>query len=204
MNKKNILSLVHKCALLYNENLCNQQLLFIYLCTNNQLNYVEVPFRSYHFLHFTGLLPRQNLSAKMFYSQLLNGKLSPNDFTVKNPVTTALKIEILPAIIKIDKTARMIGNYNGPHLELYTEKVVGTTTACIGLIKRNKYYIPNSILHEDIRDISDNPIGKIVCILKKNSSEYLYSHFSYKKKDFHLDLSLLPKEISSKISSTLF
>lgn len=76
----------------------------------------------------------------------------------------------------------MIGNYNGPHLELYTEKVVGTTTACIGLIKRNKYYISNSILHEDIRDISDNPIGNIVYILKKTVVNIFILIFPIKRK----------------------
>lgn len=37
--------------------------------------------------------------------------------------------------MSIDTSARMIGNYTEPHLELYTEKVTGTTTACLGLIQ---------------------------------------------------------------------
>ena len=44
----------------------------------------------------------------------------------------------------------MIGSYIGSHLEIYTEKVTGTTTACLGLIEKGDCYIPNSILSEDL------------------------------------------------------
>ena len=48
---------------------------------------------------------------------------------------------VLDTIMCIDTRARMIGNYIGPLLELYTEKVTGTTTACLGLIEKGDCYI---------------------------------------------------------------
>ena len=69
--------------------------------------------------------------------------------------------------MSMDTSARMIGNYTGPHLELYTEKVTGTTTACLGLIQSKDCYIPNSVLSEDIRSIVPKPPGKIFAIFKK-------------------------------------
>lgn len=43
--------------------------------------------------------------------------------------------------MNIPFTARRIGDYIGTHVDLYTEKVTGTTTACLGLILHENGYI---------------------------------------------------------------
>ena len=112
-------------------------------------------------LHFTGVSLSTGINANNFYRAALNNRLSENDFSFKSNHTTELKLKVLDVIMNIDVKARMIGNYIGPHLELYTEKVTGTTTACLGLIQNNDYHIPNSVLSEDIRSIVPKPPGKI-------------------------------------------
>jgi hypothetical protein len=98
----------------------------------------------------------------------------------------------------------MIGNYTGPHLELYTEKVTGTTTACLGLVQANNCYVPNSVLSEDIRSIVPKPPGKIYAIFKKPIGSPVYTQFTYKSKDISITKRCLPKGLLSQIEPSLF
>ena len=106
--------------------------------------------------------------------------------------------------MSIDTKARMIGNYIGPHLELYTEKVTGTTSACLGLIQGKDCYIPNSVLSEDIRSIVPKPPGKIYAIFKKDINSPLYTQLTYKAKNITITKKCLPEELLSEIDPSLF
>lgn len=204
MTKNEIITVVHKCACTYDTSLCNTQVMFVYYNAQNHVEFAEVRFRAHNFLHFTGLVAGKGISANTFYRQILNNKLSPNDFFVKCAFTTELKLNILPTIVKIDRTARMIGNYTGPHLELYTEKVAGTTSACLGIISKKDFFIPNTVLSEDIRNVSQYPPGKIFAIFKMKSTERKYTQLTYIKKDLQLTKNLFPTTILSKIDPQLF
>ena len=164
MNKSEAISIISKCAKSYKKNLDGNQIVFVYRDGNNHSSYTEVKFCSYNFLHFTGVNPRKGLSANDFYRYALNNRLSERDFSFKNNHTTELKLKVLDTIMCIATRARLIGNYTGPHLELYTKKVTNTTTACLGLIEKGDCYIPNSVLSEDIRSIVPKPPGKIYAI----------------------------------------
>ena len=150
MTKKEAIGIISKCAKLYNKHLENQQVVFVYRDSNNHSAYTAVQFRSHNFLHFTGVTPRKGLNANNFYRYALNSKISEQDFSFNNNHTTELKLQILDVIMCIDKRARMIGNYLGSKIELYTEKVAGTTSACLGLIQKNNHYIPNSVIKEGL------------------------------------------------------
>lgn len=175
MTKKQAIDIISKCAKLYHKYLENYQIVFVYRDANNHSSYTEVQFKTYNFLHFTGVIPRAGLNANDFYRHALNSKISEQDFSFKDNHTTELKLQILDIIMCIDTRARMIGNYIGPNFELYTEKVTGTTSACLGLILKNNHYIPNSILKEDIRSIVPKPPCKIFAIFKKRLSDKYYT-----------------------------
>jgi hypothetical protein len=203
MDKKQAINIINKCAKTYKKYLDGYQIVFIYRDENNKSNYAEVQFRSHNFLHFTGVTPRQGLLANDFYRFALNSKLSENDFSFKHNHTTELKLSVLNSIMNIDTSARMIGNYIGPHLELYTEKVTGTTTACLGLVQANNCYVPNSVLSEDIRSIVPKPPGKIYAIFKKRIGCSLYTQLTYKSNNLSLTKKCIPKELISQIDSSL-
>ena len=105
--------------------------------------------------------------------------------------------------MNIDVKARMIGNYIGPHLELYTEKVTGTTTACLGLIQNNDYHIPNSVLSEDIRSIVPKPPGKIYAIFKKPTHSHFYTELTYKSPTIKITAKCLPQNLTNEIDPSL-
>lgn len=75
--------------------------------------------------------PRTGMNANGFYRATLNNRLNENDFSFKNNHTTELKLKVPGIIMNMDTSARMIGNYTGPHLELYTEIVTGTRAPLI-------------------------------------------------------------------------
>jgi hypothetical protein len=203
MDKKQAISIISKCAKTYKKYLDGYQVVFVYRDGNNKSDYTEVQFRSHNFLHFTGVTPRQGLNANNFYRFALNSQISEGDFSFKHNHTTELKLNVLDTIMKIDTSARMIGNYTGPHLELYTEKVTGTTTACLGLVQANNCYVPNSVLSEDIRSIVPKPPGKIYAIFKKTIGSPIYTQLTYKSKDISITKKCLPKGLLSQIEPSL-
>ena len=127
------------------------------------------------------------------YKNFLDGKQVVFVYRDESNHTTELKLKVLSTIMNIDTRARMIGNYIGPHLELYTEKVTGTTTACLGLIEKGNCYIPNSVLSEDIRSIVPKPPGKIFAIFKKPIGNTLYTHLTYKSQNIKITKSVFLK-----------
>lgn len=203
MTKKQAIDIITKCAKHYHLYLENTQVVFVYRDAKNLSSYTAVRFQSHNFLHFTGVLPRTGMNANTFYRAALNNRLSEHDFSFKNNHTTELKLKVLDNIMNIDTKARMIGNYIGPHLELYTEKVTGTTTACLGLIQGQDYYIPNSVLSEDVRSIIPKPPGKIYAIFKKAIKSPLYTQLTYKSKNIHLTAKCIPKELIHQIDPSV-
>ena len=203
MTKKQAIAIIIKCARQYQQYLESTQIVFVYRDQNNHSNYTAVRFHSHNFLHFTGISPRQGMNANDFYRAALNNRLSEHDFSFKINHTTELKLNVLSTVMNIDTKARMIGNYMGPHLELYTEKVTGTTTACLGLIQGKDCYLPNSVLSEDIRSIIPKPPGKIYAIFKKPIHSSLYTQLTYKSKNITITKKCLPKELLSEIDPSL-
>lgn len=203
MDKSEAISIISKCAKSYKKYLDGNQVAFVYRDENNHSSYAEVKFRSYNFLHFTGVNLRKGLNANDFYRFALNNRLSERDFSFKSCHTTELKLKVLDTIMSIDTKARMIGNYIGPHLELYTEKVTGTTTACLGLTEKGNCYIPNSVLNEDIRSIVPKPPGKIYAIFKKSINSTLYTQLTYQSQNMKITKKCLPKNLVERIESSL-
>lgn len=59
----------------------------------------------------------------------------------------------------------------------FSEKAVGNVTGCIGFVKdRNtKLNVPNTLLKEDIRDVTKKPMQKIYGVFSKSYTEDKFS-----------------------------
>ncbi len=203
MDKRHAISIITKCAKQYQKYLQGNQIAFVYYDENNNSAYTTVRFQSNNFLHFTGMSTISGKSANDFYRASLNNRLNEKDIFFKDRYTTNLKLNVLEAIMNIDTKARMIGNYNGPHIELYTEKIVGTTTACLCLKQVKDYYIPNSVLNEDIRTIIQKPPGKIYAIFKKPINASFYTQLTYKSSNISLTSQYIPEQLINQIEPSL-
>lgn len=183
MTKENALKIVLENAKLYQKNLENKNLLIFYQDKNSVIHKLEITFLARNFLHFTGLKLNTNIkSSKHFYTLCLNNKISLSDFEFSSKGTTPLKLQILHQVMQISKTAKMIGDYDNSKILLCTDKIIGNNSVCIGMIKqKNSYYIPNTVLKENIKTITSVQY-KIIGIFEKHIRENKYVKQTYRNK----------------------
>ena len=175
MKKEQAIKIITESAKIYKENLENKNLLFFF-GSEKSPEFFEASFLPRNFLHLTGVktVEKRILGSVDFYEKCLKGKLSPSDFSFAENGTTDMKLSILPQLMKIQTCAKMVGVYDYKKSVLYTEKIAGNIYACMGFIKENDYYIPNTALREDIRDISVQPQKRVLAIFKKNIPQKFY------------------------------
>lgn len=199
MQVENIINIVVDIAQKYQEKLENKNILFIYLNRSDQtIKYIETRFLSRNFLHLTGL----NFSGKYsnyFYKLCINNKLKSKDIQIKNKKIIQMKLEILDNLVSLNKKSKMIGNFNESKLKLNTEIVIGNIGWCLGFIKENEYYIPNTLFQEDIRNVVVIP-NRIICIMSKRIKDDKYTNMDYLVKDFEIKEIVNSKYLKDKIN----
>ena len=87
--------------------------------------------------------------------------------------------------MNLDKTAKMIGQYDNSRIYLQTDKVIGNVNVCMGFIRKSKEYIPNTVLKEDIRSITRER-KRVVAILKKEILDKSYNNITYIKNNYDI------------------
>lgn len=191
--QKQILSIISNCIKEYDSNLLNNKVIFILEDKYKNVSYEEVFFPKSSFYHLTGTIIKDargnQLNSYDVYNKIIDNKLTLNRYTIKSKdKTTGLKLNVLPQLMKIDRMANMMGDFNNYNLFLQTEKVAGNVRACMGFVKdrKNNVYVPNTALQKDIRDITENR-SKIVAILKKKITEKLYCNITYLKNEYFLE-----------------
>ena len=200
MKKSDILKILESSAIKYKENLANKNILFIYY-ENSKIEYIETKFLPSNFLHLTGITyqRKQNNNAINFYKDILDKKVSFDNLQVKDENIVKLKLNILEIVLNITYSAKMIGQFDATIKNLLiTEKVVGNNRYSMGFIKVGGYYIPNTILKEDIRNIT-NKTNRIVAIFSKEIKEKYYSNLTYIEKKTNLWQIEKNKELMLKI-----
>ena len=198
MKKEEAVNIITSCAKQYNTNLENKNFLFVYN-DNNTVKFFETLFLPRNYLHLTGIQLNSNIKSSDFYERCLNGQLSASIFDLYKNGTTEMKLTVLPQIMNIHKVARMVGNYSSTKSLLITEKIVGTITACLGFVSENNFYIPNTVLREDIRDVTNRPQSRILAVFKKEIREQQYSSCTYLAKGISLDYLSSSETLKPKI-----
>lgn len=202
MRKEKAIKIISDCAKDYSTYLENQNLMFIFGDCDKPC-FFETVFLPRNFLHLTGikLKNKESSGSSDFYKKALKGQLSSDDFSVSRDGTTEMKLTVLPQLMKIHTSAKMVGDYDFTKSVLYTEKIAGNIHACLGFAYDSKcnYYIPNTALREDIRNITAKPQQRILAILKKHISQSVYSEICYTAKKVDFDDIKIPTEISDKI-----
>lgn len=191
-SKEKAITVVTSCAKTYKENLVDKSLLFVCSDKHNNISCIEFTFDSSNFLHLTGLKPKtfvtesgaeHTLNATEFYNKCLDRKLRASEFDFAADGTTPLKLDVLPSLINKCISAKMIGNYNSSNPKLYTEKLVGNISACMGFIKANNTdrYVPNTVLKVDIRNYTTGT-AKVIAVFRKGKYEKTYCECTYVSK----------------------
>ena len=108
-SKERAVGIIHASAVSYDTNLSGRNVMFV-TAGGGIPDCYEMLFMPQNFLHLTGM--RTNLNSEAFYRAALNKGLSPSSIEYDPGGTSEIKLEILPRIMTIHKTARMIGAYN--------------------------------------------------------------------------------------------
>ncbi len=188
VTKAEAIRIIVPCAEAYHKNLENTNLLIAHARnSHSEVQFFEVVFLPRHFLHLTGVkFPEDNeLRSVEFYQKCLQHRLSESDFDMAPNGTTAQKLSVLPSVLKRNLSAKMIGDYKDRSIKLYTEKVAGTISACIGFVYEDKigYNSPNTVLKKDTRIATRQEYARILAIYQKGTTESQYSSPVYVAKD---------------------
>lgn len=198
------IKVVVKCAEQYEAELNKKSLLFFCTDKHKRVSTFEVSFHSWNYLHLTGLKaatdsdPNNPLTAKRFYERCLNHSLSPTDIQFSEDGTTELKLDVLPRIICKNLKANSIGDFNQQGLRLFTEKLVGGQTACLGFTKelQANSYLPNTLLKGDIRQFTNNNL-RIIATFRKDLQDFEYQEITYLAKNVKWDALTFPDQYES-------
>ena len=173
MIKHNMLSLIINNALLYDEELNNKNILFVL----SDYSQIETYFNGSKYKHLIGIV--SPLSGHEFYEKCISHTLTNTECSFRSDGCTGLKLQVINQLINIAKTAKMAGVFDGNRVNLQTNKLVGNTRATVGFVKDRKYYVPNTLLKEDIRDVAQKPTKKIIAVAIKGINDRFYTDFSY-------------------------
>ncbi|GAA0273887.1 hypothetical protein GCM10008922_35520 [Faecalicatena contorta] len=217
MDKRKAIQIMTKAADLYQENLEDQKILFLYgipsqvkkqLQTEEKrisaIKGYEVAFHRYNFLHLTGVKINTSLvaSAIHFYEKCLDRRLNEDDFSFSRDGSTGQKLDILESMMQIKRNVTMIGDFTDRGPKLYSEKAAGNVCACIGFVKdRNtRLNVPNTLLKKDIRDVIASPVQKVYAVISKVYSEGKYSVLEKVDKNLNLTEVFFLEEIEKMLN----
>lgn len=217
MDKRKAIQIMTKAADLYQKNLEDQKILFLYgipsqikkqLQTEEKrisaIKGYEVVFHRYNFLHLTGVKINTSLvaSAIHFYEKCLDRRLNEDDFSFSRDGSTGQKLDILESMMQIKRNVTMIGNFTDRGPKLYSEKAAGNVCACIGFVKdRNtRLNVPNTLLKKDIRDVIASPVQKVYAVISKGYTEEKYSVLEKADKNLHLTEVFFSEEIERMLN----
>ena len=203
MDKRKAIQIMTKAADLYQENLEDQKILFLYGIPSqvkkqfqteekriSAIKGYEVAFHRYNFLHLTGVKINTSLvaSAIHFYEKCLNRRLNEDDFSFSRDGSTGQKLEILESMMQIKRNVTMIGDFTDRGPKLYSEKAAGSICACIGFVKdwNTRLNVPNTLLKKDIRDVTASPVQKVYAVIAKGYTEEKYSVLEKVDKNLNL------------------
>ena len=175
MDHAHAIRIITQCAAIYQAELNHKNVLFLYKSDSN-VHALECCFLPRHFLHLTGV--RFSGTSSNFLRLCVEHKLSPKQISLAANGTAEMKLQVLPEMVNIHKTARMIGSYDQSKVLLYTEKLVGSVRGCMGFVTEGDYYVPNTVLREDIRKISLGCKG-VLAVFVKDIEQKIYTNASY-------------------------
>ena len=142
------------------------------------------------------------LNAEQFFRAAINRRLGEKDISLSTDGTSDLKLDILPKLMNIHISARMVGDYDNSKPLLITDKFAGTTTMAMGFVQINGIYIPNTALKKDVREITSKATRrKVAAVLIKARSDVLYKRLTYLAKGLTIDDALFKPVIREKVDT---
>lgn len=144
---------------------------------------MEVAFAARHYMHLTGVKAFESgsngpcISSIAFFERCVDGRISPESLLLNDSFQYELKLMVLPDMMKIPWTAKMMGNFNNSGDYLYTEKIAGHVKGCMGFVESEigNIFVPNTVLAGDVRSKISGGNKQVVAVYQKKIGASLYS-----------------------------
>ena len=190
--------IIHDCAVQYAKNLSGKNILFVCIRDGNA-DSVETLFMPQNYMHLTGVSARIN--SDQFFRAAVDNKLSQSDIILKQNGIAEQKLNVLPQLMNIHVTARMVGDYDNTMPLLIADKFAGTVTMAMGFINVDGLFIPKTALKKDVREITAvTTRRKIVAIFVKHRRDSEYMRLTYIAKEMFIDDDLLQTTLGDKVN----
>ena len=181
---------------MYDENLADKCVLFVTDSKGNSADF-EAQFMRHNFKHLTGSAA-VNIDPEVFYNRAIENRLQPNNIVLSPDGTSSMKLSVLPKLVNIHNTARMVGNYAGARVVV--DKYAGTTASVLGFKAVNNIYVPLTALKENINDVADKSSrSRVLAIFTKAVKDSLYTFISYRAHNVTLSAIASIKTLSLKV-----
>lgn len=211
MTKNQALGIITSAAQIYEEQFCNKNLLIVFGSPSHP-QFIFTKGEPKNFYHLTGVeINKQNIlrdisdkstnPITVFYKKAINKMLAPDDFSFKNS-NTEQKLKVINQTLRISSNAVMVGDYNNCRINLKSDKLAGGQVSFLGLVNDKGYYVPNTIISDDIRKNSNNT-ERVLAVLSKKINEREYNKIEKVAKKIDIDrlIDTLKNDVS--ISSEL-
>jgi hypothetical protein len=181
---------------MYESNLADKCLIFVTDSKDNSADF-EAQFKRSNFKHLTGSTT-DKIDPDVFYRRAIENRLQPDNILLSSDGTSSMKLSVLPKLVCIHNTARMVGDYEGARVVV--DKYAGTTASVMGFKAINNIYIPITALKENLNDIVKKPNRyRIVAIFTKTIGDAQYTHISYRAHDVPLGYIASLKYLDGKV-----
>lgn len=190
------LNIIIAAAKEYDKKLNNKHFMIVYKA-GKEVKIVEVGFREMNFLHLTGITTK--LSAPMFYSACISGKLSVKDISLDAKGKAQQKLMVLPYLSNLLYNNCMIGNFINSGIYIKADYFVGNTKAVlsVGFRLGKTVDFPVTLYNESVKTLA-RPVNKVLAIFTKEYNDSLYGNCTYLSKNQAIED--LPSEIKQRIS----
>lgn len=195
LSNREALKVIVEAAKNYDKKLKDKHFLIVYQ-EGSQMKTACVGFRDMNFLHLTGV--KTNLSAQLFYSASISGKLSEKDFSLDTKGKAQQKLAVLPYLHELFYHNCMIGNFINSGICIKADYFVGDSKAVlsVGFRYGKKVDMPVTLYNENVKILS-KPTFKVLAIFEKNYNEEDYRICTYLSKGQDMRKLRLPDEIAN-------
>ena len=182
MDKKCAVKIITDAVKIYDNIYCGRNLLIIFGSPDKPL-YIETAAEEKNFFHLTGIKLNKthllkDISDKnsnvlsIFYLKAKRSRLSVDDFEFKDG-STVQKLQVLIQTLQITRNLKMFGDYSEGRINLKTDKLAGSVSSFLGFVKTGRYYVPNTVMADDIRNNS-RQTQRVLAVLSKKTSDLQY------------------------------
>ena len=193
VDKKKAIKTIVEAASNYEKYLNDRSFLIVYK-TERGSQYVEVVFRSWHFLHLTGL--KTKMTAAQFYEACIDNKLSEKDVVFDDSGKVGQKIKVLPYLHDLLYHNCMIGEFINSGIMIQADYFVGDTKLIlsVGFRRESNRDVPVTLYSGDVRKLT-NPTNKVLAIFARRYPETKYKELTYVSKNLNLNELKLPSDV---------